>query len=324
VTIHKRTMFCVSLIVLLMIAGTFWKATAQTNPKWKIVYRYGDLPSFDIWVANSDGTENKPLTKDGNSYWPSWSPDGLRIAYSYRDWPISELRVMDADGTNARTLRKFGIVRAIAWSPDGKQLAVACLPLGKNGATSIDLLPADGEGEPHVLVSEGDRPAWSPDGKTILFSSRKGDGHWGLYSIGVDGTAEKQLVGSPPEVITSAFSPDGKWIAYDGEDRWSKSIFVMAADGSNRHSIVTGECNHPSWLPDSERIAFSCSLTPADCARSISPGNTLAYGASPPKYMQACQYRLFVASRNDTNPKLVPLFDSFVLQPEVSPRWLSH
>jgi hypothetical protein len=40
--------------------------------------------------------------------------------------------------------------------------------------------------------------------------------------------------------------------------------------------------------------------------------------------MQACQWRIFVASRNDANPKLVPLFDSFVLQPEVSPHWLSH
>lgn len=320
-TIHKRRMFCASLIAFLAIAGAFCKTAAQTNPKWEIVYRHGDLPSADIWVVNSDGTQNKPLTTDGKSWWPSWSPDGLRIAYSYRVPPTSELRVMDADGTNVHTLRQFGGVDAIAWSPDGKQLVVAgtdhTLP------TNLYLLAANGEGEPRLLTSEGDRPAWSPDGKTILFSSRKRDGQWGLYSINADGTGEKQLVKAPPQVVTSAFSPDGKWIAYDAYGLRGRTIFVMGADASNPHAVADGDCEHPSWLPDSELIAFSCDTTPGPCSYLLRVEGPV--DLSPPlPYMQACQWRLFVASRNDTNPKLVPLFDTFVLQPAVSPRRLSQ
>ena len=37
--------------------------------------------SHDIWTVNPDGTGNRRLTSNGNSWHPRWSPDGKLIAF---------------------------------------------------------------------------------------------------------------------------------------------------------------------------------------------------------------------------------------------------
>ena len=53
----------------------------------------------DIWVVNSDGTQERQLTTGAaNDTDPAWSADGLRVAFS-RD---RDIWVMNADGTGQR------------------------------------------------------------------------------------------------------------------------------------------------------------------------------------------------------------------------------
>lgn len=53
------------------------------------------------------------------------------------------------------------------WSPDGTRVALGLVPAG------IAVVNADGSGE-HVISKTGFMPAWSPDGKKIVFATTEG------------------------------------------------------------------------------------------------------------------------------------------------------
>ncbi|HUC32956.1 MAG TPA: hypothetical protein VMS14_06110, partial [Ilumatobacteraceae bacterium] len=109
-----------------------------------------------------------------------------------------------------------------AVSPDGRWVAfvVARVDIDKNKTfTQIWLAAADGS-TPARAVSSGEfdaNPAFSPDGATLLFTSRRS-------ARKKDATVHALPVGEPGEVRTIAtmkdgagvpvVSPDGRWVAF--------------------------------------------------------------------------------------------------------------
>lgn len=75
-----------------------------------VAFAEGDdtfLFSWDIWLATTDGSTLVQLTTDGQSLYPSFSPNGGTIAYAHTedgDGCTTGIRVIDVDGTDGRTL----------------------------------------------------------------------------------------------------------------------------------------------------------------------------------------------------------------------------
>src|SRR5919107_4812477 len=91
-----------------------------------------------------------------------------------------------------------------------------------------------------------------------------------LYAIGVDGTDERRLTGSPGLDAFPAWSPDGSKIAFSGNAGGDNAeIYTMKADGSHRTRLtdIPGGDHWPlTWSPDGTRIAFT-SEGPEDHSR---------------------------------------------------------
>lgn len=107
--------------------------------------------------------------------------------------------------------------------------------------------------------SEGDRePAWSPDGRTIAFSSTRG-GATDIWSIAPDGSRLVQLTRNSFYNRDPTWSPDGSRIAFVSNRAGSNDIWVMNADGSGQRRVtrLPGEKNHPSFSPAGDQIVFS-------------------------------------------------------------------
>ena len=108
-------------------------------------------------------------------------------------------------------------------------------------------------------VAQDSNPSWSPDGKRIAFSSKRGDG--GIYVMDADGENIRLLTDRPEIAIGPAWSPDGKQIAfYARPPGVLGDIYVMDSDGNNirRLTIRPDGCDlHPTWSPDGKQIAFA-------------------------------------------------------------------
>jgi Tol biopolymer transport system component len=95
-------------------------------------------------------------------------------------------------------------------------------------------------------VGEGWQVDWSPDGRSILFTSeRDHPNHYtDIYVMRPDGSGVQRLTDA--RAYTPAWSPDGSRIVFS-----APGLFVMRADGSGITSLRAegiGETSLPDWV----------------------------------------------------------------------------
>ncbi|HVT78032.1 MAG TPA: hypothetical protein VHD87_13440 [Acidimicrobiales bacterium] len=214
--------------------------------------------------ADGEGGGLDVLTAAGDSYGlttgvahdshPTWSPDGKTIAFSRIDHsqPVeySELWAVNRDGTNMRQLTHQLCVNSDpAWSPNGKQI------IFWSSSDHCDPGPTQGDIELYSLdvatgvvtrlntATNSNGPAWSPDGKTIAFSS---DGYSGvgmeICLMNADGSGAHRITNLSGDDTDPSWSPDARSIVFFR----SGGIYTMKADGSGVKLLVAG-ANEPAW-----------------------------------------------------------------------------
>ena len=195
----------------------------KTRRRWLVSYRKGNnmgadflsdsrhlLVSLtrnrtaDIYRMSIDGRNIVPLTHGPGlalNVEPAVSPDGESIAFSSDRTNLPMIYTMDADGRHVKRRTFLGEYNATpTWSPDGRKIAFASLDKKKD-AFDIFLMNADGTGQVLRLTSarkptgrwaNNDEPAFSPDGRQILFvSDRTGTDQ--LYIIDTNGDNERRI-----------------------------------------------------------------------------------------------------------------------------------
>ncbi len=188
---------------------------------------------------------------------PAWSPDGNRIAFTSNRSGHNKIHLMDADGGHARQVSSGGGIDSLpAWSPEGRQLVFS---RWENSKVALHIINADGTGERPLTQAKGLGicAAWSVDGWIVFDNDRSGE--YRLYRIRPDGSGEEELgVGSMP-----ASSPDGKSIAFSGNEGHGWQIFVMGSEKRDirRVSNALTQNADPAWSPDGKAIVIASNRT---------------------------------------------------------------
>jgi Tol biopolymer transport system component/predicted Ser/Thr protein kinase len=106
-----------------------------------------------------------------------------------------------------------------ALSPDGKSVAVTVFGRD-NGNSNIWVVDVSRGSSTKITFNAGrdDFPLWSPDGKTIVFSSNR-RGQMDLYLKNADGSGEERLLlNSDQDKRPTSWSRDGRFLLYMSSD----------------------------------------------------------------------------------------------------------
>src|SRR5262245_52473887 len=132
-------------------------------------------------------------------------------------------------------------------------------PLRITSKQKFDIQPLTVE-KLYMTRAVGDT-SWSPDDKQVAFVSNM-SGRNNIWVVPSQGGWPVQLTVSNQRQVSVAWSPKGRWIAYnsdyDGNEQWD--LFLVSPSNGQVVNLTNSPAvseEGPAWSPDGEKLAYS-------------------------------------------------------------------
>ena len=227
-----------------------------------VAYRVGgnaarQLTWFDR-TGKAVGVAGEPDASD--PAYPELSPDGRRVAM--------RRAVQGNIGIWLRDLLRGGMTRLTfdaafesvpVWSQDGARIAFNS---NRTGVYNLYAKASNGSGAEAQLVDSRNNTVpqdWSRDGRWLLYHElhpTTGRDLWALDMTSRDLTP-RAVANTPAEEVVAAFSPDGRWVAYQTNESGRFEVVVQPfPDAGGKWQVSTAGGVAPRWRADGKELYF--------------------------------------------------------------------
>jgi Tol biopolymer transport system component len=207
------------------------------------------------------GASPRALTSEtGRNSRPVWSHDGAKLAFErWRSGSNPDIWSSDPDGSNAMPLTSDpGVDTVPNWTPDAGAIVFRSDRTGQPTiwqhaiATRHDSLLLD-------VRQDLDWARLSPDGREIVFNSRRGGGTTNLWRVPTAGGEPHQLTFDSQSMGFACWSPDGQLIGFEMKRGEDSHVAVIPREGGVPLQVTKdkGQSWPYSFSPDGQRIAFA-------------------------------------------------------------------
>jgi Tol biopolymer transport system component len=210
-----------------VVRGLFWTSdTLNPTITWSVGTSDGKLIK-GLWSYRLNQTPHLArLTSPGATF---SMVDYSAQAGGTGSWLVAQvnvgLRSIHADGSAVMGLAS-GHIAAVRWSPDGPNALYVVAETGAKKGTLWTWTPLLGQRQIAGNVSLNPLPAWSPDGRYVLYVA---DSHvWNALASG----SSEPLAGSDAATALS-WAPDGARVALAG----ARGITISDSDGSSPSQV---------------------------------------------------------------------------------------
>jgi len=211
----------------------------------------------------------------------SWSPDGRHLAFSAshnNDWHIYLADV--GTGTVQSLTSGPAADQWAAWGPDSRRVAYASAPKGQ--PSDIYVVDTGGTAPAvRLTVQDGQRSsqvAWSRDGRSLAFVSKRGSPHQQLWVMASDGSHQHAITSIEADAECPQWSPDGRQLVFYGDTgNHQDQVWTVDLDGTHLTPVTHDTANniYPSWTPSGE-VVWSRQIGDTSTVMSAKPDGSSA------------------------------------------------
>lgn len=255
-----------------------WDSNPVISPSGRITafVRSASGHSGDIYVVPSKGGQAERLTSTGRDIQGITWLDEDHILYSAEQG--GNFRLYEIPNTGGQP-RLFSVSsdrpRWPTLSANGRWLAFVQSRSEANiWQMALSAHKAAGRAQPFLSsASTDDSPAYSPDGKKIVFVSDR-TGSPQLWLANSDGREERRLTDFAGSAVgTPRWAPDNRRIVFDASLKGPPAIWLIDQDGSNLHRLDSSTAREylPNWSLDGQWVYYSSSHDGSDQLWKQSP-----------------------------------------------------
>lgn len=249
---------------------------SENNARWinegkEILY----LMSGQLWKMNRDGSNSVKVGEYGDGiseFELSPAQDKILFVSEVKSIQTSKDLWSDLDKGSGRMIDKLMYRH---WDHFVEAIPHPFIA-GFNGsaiADVVDILEGEPYESPTLPLSGIEQLSWSPDGKKVLYASRKVVGREYAYSTNTDiylydieaKTHENLTEGMPGYDTDPVFSPDGThfaWLSMErgGYEADKSRLFIMNLQTKEKRDLTRNfayNAESPVWLPDGSGLYFN-------------------------------------------------------------------
>ena len=243
----------------------------------------GSKVSQLLTIVDRKGVAQRlPLTARGFRH-PRFSPDGKRLAFTVG----SAVAGISSDGdvwvyslsSGSLDRLTFDGSAYPAWTPTGDRIAYI------HGNQAVFAKAADGTGTEDELVAPGSDAllpgSWSADGRTLALT-RVAPAPGILFLAPGDTPRLVEADASAP-----AFSPDGRWIAYQSPASGDANVFVRSATGEGKWQVSAACGSYPRWSGDGRELFYIATGNRRRALMAVEVASASGFRTGPPRVVVA-------------------------------------